>query len=651
MIPALVGGITVIALLVGGLFGAAWHQSDVSIPTSPAIIVNERAPEAGAFVEYRREETNATGDVLGAKSETVVREIIREPYYIVVGAPQIASPSQSTKVGKGLKKKGDTIRCDNASDDSFGCLSANDFENFQGKLDEDALESSEDILDLIGDGTGTGALVFGTAPTIDSLKLSGITSSLLATDASGTVGATSTISLTGLTVTGGATSTFQNGINLATGCFAVGGVCITGGGGGGGIDTLNGLVATTQNFATGTDANIRIAITSSGSTHTFTPSWNGVLSVARGGTGTSSAPSAGQLLLGNASGGYDLVSTSSLGITGGGGGISSLGGQTGASQTFATSSALGGWGFTSSGDIHTLRIPTANASTALGLLSNTDWSIFNSKQSALTAGNNISIDGVTVNSLALATTSIDSLAKIEAIAGVTNILVENDIDASSELSALMDDETGSGALVFAGSPTFTGTALFTNATGTNLELDGRLFDASNSAGSNGMVLQTNGSGVTWVATSSLGFGTGSGTVNSGTTGQIAYYGANGTTVTGTSSIFVASNSNVGIGNASPASILTINTGTPTAATGGWQFGSDDSTRTYREGVGSIRTLANWTFNNNLTVSNLLQASSFLNATNQGVYMSGGAVSLQTQTLQPVPPLSPALQQTPPPHAS
>ncbi|KND47938.1 MAG: hypothetical protein AB199_04240 [Parcubacteria bacterium C7867-004] len=67
----------------------------------------------------------------------------------------------------------------------------------------------------------------------------------------------------------------------------------------------------------------------------------------------------------------------------GSGGLTSLNGQTGAVQTFATSSANGGWGFASAGDVHTLNIPVASASNALGLLSNTDWSTFNAKQAAL----------------------------------------------------------------------------------------------------------------------------------------------------------------------------------------------------------------------------------------------------------------------------
>ncbi|HVV14999.1 MAG TPA: tail fiber domain-containing protein [Candidatus Paceibacterota bacterium] len=45
---------------------------------------------------------------------------------------------------------------------------------------------------------------------------------------------------------------------------------------------------------------------------------SGLLGVAQGGTGLSSAPSYGQVLMGNSSGGYSLVATSSLGIAGGG---------------------------------------------------------------------------------------------------------------------------------------------------------------------------------------------------------------------------------------------------------------------------------------------------------------------------------------------
>ncbi|MES2216755.1 MAG: hypothetical protein V4481_05700, partial [Patescibacteria group bacterium] len=48
-------------------------------------------------------------------------------------------------------------------------------------------------------------------------------------------------------------------------------------------------------------------------------------------------------------------------------------------------------------------------------------------------------------------------------------------------------------------------------------------------------------------------GGGSGTVNSGTTGQFPYYAANGTTLTATSSIFVTTNQTIGIGTTTPIS--------------------------------------------------------------------------------------------------
>jgi hypothetical protein len=85
-------------------------------------------------------------------------------------------------------------------------------------------------------------------------------------------------------------------------------------------------------------------------------------------------------------------------------------------------------------------------SAALGCLSAANWSVFNNKVS---------------------TTSIDTITEVETLWGVSNILVEADIDASSELATIMDDETGTaGSLVFSAGPTFTGLTTFANATTT-----------------------------------------------------------------------------------------------------------------------------------------------------------------------------------------
>ncbi|MEK7109484.1 MAG: hypothetical protein AAB919_03580, partial [Patescibacteria group bacterium] len=87
-----------------------------------------------------------------------------------------------------------------------------------------------------------------------------------------------------------ATSTFAGGLALTGGCLSVNGACI-------GNGTFSGSI------------NLVSQVT-------------GVLATSSGGTGTSTAPSYGQMLVGNSAGGYDLLATSSLGITAGGTGFS-----------------------------------------------------------------------------------------------------------------------------------------------------------------------------------------------------------------------------------------------------------------------------------------------------------------------------------------
>jgi Chaperone of endosialidase len=85
-------------------------------------------------------------------------------------------------------------------------------------------------------------------------------------------------------------------------------------------------------------------------------------------------------------------------------------------------------------------------------------------------------------------------------------------------------------------------------------------------GTSGYVLQSTATGAQWVATSSLGIsggGGGSGTVDSGTAGQVAFYGSTGTAISGTSTLFF-SNGNIGVGTTTPSAKLAI---TGTAGTG------------------------------------------------------------------------------------
>ncbi|MFC1678129.1 hypothetical protein ACFLZ9_00150 [Patescibacteria group bacterium] len=133
----------------------------------------------------------------------------------------------------------------------------------------------------------------------------------------------------------------------------------------------------------------------------------------------------------------------------------------------------------------------------------------------------------------------------------------------------------------------------------DLALTGGLYDGNSSIGSNGELLMTTGSGIDWVATSSLGLGTSSvgdladlgdvslgtlaygdvlmwtgaawvdtattslglgqgGTVLSGTEGQIPYYLSDGDTLTATSAIYInTSTGYVGISSTTPTEKLSV----------------------------------------------------------------------------------------------
>ena len=65
--------------------------------------------------------------------------------------------------------------------------------------------------------------------------------------------------------------------------------------------------------------------------------------------------------------------------------ITSLNGLTNSIQTFATGTVGSDFGISSSGSVHTFNLPTAS-STVRGLLSSANWTTFNNKENAITAG-------------------------------------------------------------------------------------------------------------------------------------------------------------------------------------------------------------------------------------------------------------------------
>jgi hypothetical protein len=194
---------------------------------------------------------------------------------------------------------------------------------------------------------------------------------------------------------------------------------------------------------------------------------------------------------------------------------------------------------------------------------------------ALTAGENVSITGTPQNPI------ISSLAASSVVNNITQVTEVREIriggsGGSRVTSVGMSVPT---FLSVSGSPitstgtfdiSFSGSALPIANGGTGLSsiADAAILatNADNvltavTAGAS-QSIRRNAGNTAWEAfTPSAG---GSGVVGSGTVGQFPYYSAIGTTVTATSSLFLATNGNIGIGTTTPGSLLSLgNTGANT----------------------------------------------------------------------------------------
>lgn len=334
-----------------------------------------------------------------------------------------------------------------------------------------------------------------------------------------------------------------------------------------------------------------------------------------GGTGISTIPTYGQVLVGNPTGTYTLTATSSLGISGGSGTVTSI---------TATSPLTGGT-FTTSGSIG---CQTASGSQA-GCLSSTDWTTFNGKGSGsvtsvglsvptglsisgspistsgtlaltLTAGFNIPLTASTTqwNNLYNASTTLPYQAQGNYITALTGDVTASGPGSTAATLATVNTNTGSwgsstaipnftvngkGLITAAGTnaviapaSTLSGTTLASGVINSSLTSVGTLSTGiwngttiaianggsgqtsanaalnaflPSQASASGQYLTSNGTNASWAPVS------GSGTVNSGVSGNIAFYNANGTAVSASSTIVLgtttADSNNVGVGTTSP----------------------------------------------------------------------------------------------------
>lgn len=137
---------------------------------------------------------------------------------------------------------------------------------------------------------------------------------------------------------------------------------------------------------------------------------------------------------------------------GGGGGITSINGDSTSVQTLTTGTSGTDFAIVDNGTgDHKFNLPIASA-TNTGKLSSTDWTTFNNKGN----GTVTSVSGTAnrITSTGGTTPVIDISSTFESLLGkVANPLSQFASTTSAQLAGVISDETGSGLLVFATSPT------------------------------------------------------------------------------------------------------------------------------------------------------------------------------------------------------
>jgi len=149
-----------------------------------------------------------------------------------------------------------------------------------------------------------------------------------------------------------------------------------------------------------------------------------------GGTGTSTTPSAGQVLVGQSNGTYGPQATSTLGF---GGGLTSLNGLTTSTQTFASSTATSTFDIVSSGFTHTFTLPSN-----LGFFSN-DTGLITDVASDTTPvlGGNLDAGGF----------DITNASSITATSSITGKFFANTPEATQTVTAAATALTGTNGVL------------------------------------------------------------------------------------------------------------------------------------------------------------------------------------------------------------
>jgi hypothetical protein len=228
------------------------------------------------------------------------------------------------------------------------------------------------------------------------------------------------------------------------------------------------------------------------------------------------------------------------------GGLTSLNGLTGSTQTFATGTSGTNFNISSTGTAHTFNIPTASASNR-GLLSTTDWTTFNNKQpagnylgiadtSAMLSSyfrSNISADtyatisnlGLKVNISDTANMLLKYLRKQDTAAMLSPYLKFNIFNSNGSLTSPRNingltnsftiDNTGTAGVSFWGGNSSSTPAGYMSVTGNSTGFLGGI----NTSSSAGAYFSATNAGQGGISTKSLG----AGTVVYSTSGAVIFY--------------------------------------------------------------------------------------------------------------------------------
>lgn len=230
-----------------------------------------------------------------------------------------------------------------------------------------------------------------------------------------------------------------------------------------------------QTFGNASTTNLSASYASSTQGFFGTLSLSNALSIANGGTGTSTAPSYGKLLLGNAAGSYDLVATSSLGISGGGGSSAwgaitgTLSNQSDLQTALDGKFSLAGWYGTTTTALaegQNLYFTTARATTSfVGNLAAT------SSVASITALPNLGSVATSLSGFIKATSGVLSTALVDLASNVTGILpVGNGGTGWGNLASgavVLGNGSGAVSTTTRGNLTETGSSILTITGGTN----------------------------------------------------------------------------------------------------------------------------------------------------------------------------------------